>query len=178
MRCRSWRHHLPTFGSGIAATIGVGVVSALACLPLGEAVAQAPGQYVQQNLAIRDLGEHGTWTIQVESVDVFKDRSLRVNLIITNASSVLDFLTLRDPSRIHLVSDALERVSAEGKPEGQWAADSAGNIQFVANDAVRLSLKFPSFHHRTKTVTLIFYKGGVDQLEGTRIPNIKLSTKP
>jgi len=138
------------------------VLSAIALVTAGEALAQTPGRYVQRDIVqkLTDVGGwSGTvWEFRVQAVDVLPDRSFRLHLIITNGAdrgSTMGFVEL---NKIQLVSDSLERVTLKGKPRGQWVTNSSGQIQFASQDSVRIVLDFPPFENETKLVNLVFYQ--------------------
>lgn len=114
---------------------------------------------------------------RVDSVDVLPDKSMRVNFIITNDAKEPDYLRIKDTSKIHLISDSLERVSGVGKPEGQWAVSQYGAIEFAPDDSIKISFQFPAFQKETRMMNLIFYEGAVENFSGVQIKNLALFTK-
>lgn len=151
----AWRRRIPTVASGKAVTIWWGILSAFVLFVCGEAPAETPGRYIQSNREAKN----GAFTLRVDSIDVLQDRSMQVNLIITNNDEIPQAIIITDPSKIQLVSDSLERVSAAGKLEGQRVYGQGSSIQLLPSGSIRMPLQFPAFRKETKTVKLVFYPG-------------------
>lgn len=141
--------------------LSLAVMAGLVIFVGGSAWAQAPGgsRYVQDEAVKVQIG--GVWSIRVHSIDVFADRSLRVNLIFSFNGDVTAELGFTDLNQIQLVSDATdERVNARGKPEGPAVPIGFGadGFRFVRNDPIRIAFQFPAFHEPTRTVRLVIYQ--------------------
>ncbi len=126
----------------------------------GEALAQAQGRYVQRNISQKS----NNFEVRVESIDVLPEKGFRANLIVTNGDAYETVLRLYDLKKIQLISDSLERVSVQGKPQGQWTTNAYGEIQFAPQDSIRMSFDFPPFEKETKRLALIFYQGSIGAL--------------
>jgi hypothetical protein len=134
------------------------------------ALAQAPGRYVQNDIQIK-IGEV---EFRVVSADVLQDKSIRINMVITNTSGYQQITGFRHMNQIQLVSDSLDRVAAVGKPEGQFMVDSEGIIPLVPYEAIKVSLKFRPLPEETKRVNLIAYPGAIVNANAINIRGIAL----
>jgi len=115
---------------------------------------------VQSNLAVKgnDL------ELSIVSVDVLADKSITVNIVATNQANWRNVLIFRDMTKIQLVSDSLDRVTAVGKPEGQfYTRKDGGNdlIELAPHDAIKLSLRFPALPQETRRVNLVAYPDAI-----------------
>ena len=102
------------------------------------------------------------WGFRVHSVDVFSDRSMRVNLVVTNTGQRSASLAVMDLNYIYLVADGSnERVPARGRPEGisRSTADmgTPGGFvfRFAPDDPTRIAFRFPPFEEQARTVRLV-----------------------
>jgi hypothetical protein len=152
---------------------GCGLVSALVFLGLATgALAQAPGRYVQNDVQIK-IGE---LEFRVVSADVLQDKSIRINLIITNTTNYQQITGFRYLHNIQLISDSLDRVPAVGKPEGQFQVNSEGIILLVPQEAIKVSLKFRPLPEETKRVNLVAYPDAIVNAGAINIRGIALFT--
>lgn len=106
--------------------------------------------------------EGGPWTIRVESVDVFADRSMRVNFLVTNQGRQAVIIQRGQAKAIELISDKLERVSAIGRLEGSFYSQDEQTIRLTPQESIRIAIRFPAFPSEAKTVRLIIRPAGLN----------------
>lgn len=108
------------------------------------------------------------------SADVLEDKSIRINIVATNPANNRSVLRFVDMGKIQLVSDSLDRVSAVGKPEGQFYMNQEGTIELAPQDAIKLSLKFPAFPQETKRVNFVAYPDAIAGVGAFQLRGIAL----
>lgn len=126
----------------------------------------------------------GVWAIRVHSVDVFPDRSMRVNLVFAFRAESTGEIAFGDLTQIQLVADRSdERVHAQGQVEGpimQLYPNRRG-FRITRQDSVRIGFRFPAFQDSPRTVRFVLYQAamqwGLTPLPDFVIRNIALFAK-